>query len=404
MNCAGCGQPLSLQFCDLGFQPPSNSFISKENICQPEKTYPLAAYTCTNCWLTQLAYDVNAYDIFDDNYVYYSSDSQSNVDHAHKYADYLISLLGLNNKSNVLEIGCNDGYLLQWFRKAGIDVLGVDPADGPALAAQKQDIPVVIDFFGSELANELPQFNLICGINVLAHQSNIHDFIEGLRICLAPEGTISFEFPWLSSLINHNQFDTIYHEHYFYFSLTSVASLFEGHGLQIYNASFLNTHGGSLRILACHKDCKKWEPLTISDGLALEKEQGICNYRIYSNFQKEVDGARHEFLDFIHTANSIHETVVGYGAAAKGNTFLNFCKMDKSFIPFVVDISKHKQGKYLPGSHIPVVDETSGIKEICPEYILILPWNIKDVITRQLAYVIKWKGKFVTAIPQLKVF
>jgi SAM-dependent methyltransferase len=402
VKCNFCKSELTHVVCDLGHQPPSNAFLTREQLDEPEITYPLRAYVCDKCWLVQVP-DYGR-EMFTDNYPYYSSQSPANVSHAKEYVDMMVERFGLNNKSFVMEIGSNDGYLLQWFQHKEIRCLGFEPSDGPFIVSLKKGITTSPYFFGSKEANRIQighgKADLICGINVLAHQPDINDFVEGMRIALAPEGIITMEFPHLVSLINGLQFDTIYHEHYSYFSLAVIERIFKDHGLRVFNVEKLDTHGGSLRIYACHHGAN-----LVDDYVYVPRTEeaylGVESLSFYANFQNRVNEIRHDALGFL-LYEQFHGETIAYGAAAKGNTFLNFCGIREDMITAVVDRSPHKQGKYLPGSHTPVISE-NRLKEIKPQYIAILAWNLKEEIMEQLSYAREWGAKFVTFIPALEV-
>jgi SAM-dependent methyltransferase len=407
MNCNFSNTPLTHVFCDLNHQPPSNAFLTKAQLDEPEIYYPLKVYVCDSCWLVQVPN--HAGDLFTDNYPYYSSQSPANVSHAKEYVDMMVERFGHGKRSKVLEIGSNDGYLLQWFKDKGCDVLGFDPAEGPAKVAIEKGIPTRTNFFGADeltrpyLRVYAGQFDLICGINVLAHQPDINDFVAGLKIALAPGGVITFEFPHLQRLAQGLQFDTIYHEHYSYFSMLTIDKVFERHGLKIFDVDELPEHGGSLRIYAkhCLERLGRWEGEKVRGLIEREKAVGMDGLVWYLGFQSKVEKVRRDVMEFLY-GQSEDSFVMGYGAAAKGNTFLNFCGIKDDLVRAVVDRSPHKQGKYLPGSHIEVWDE-EDLKMWQPEYVLILAWNLKEEIMKQLEYIRGWGGKFVVAIPGLEV-
>lgn len=417
-NCNFCKAPLSHIFCDLGFQPPANSFLTSEQLDKPETYYPLTAYICDQCKLVQVPETKKATEIFNDDYVYFSSQSPSNVSHAKEYCDMMCERFGYGKGTKVLEIGSNDGYMLQWFKEKGCDVLGVEPATSVAKIAIERKIPTVPIFFIFEAAKDLTtvsmfslcggifhethgeKFDLICGINVLNHQPDINDFVAGLKIALAPEGVITFEFPWLFHLITGLQFDTIYHEHFSYFSLSVIRHVFFAHGLEIFDVDELPEHGGSLRIYAQHRKMSDYRQInTWGINQIIKKETEIIGI---DSIQLPVNNIRRDFMEFVFGVPS-HKIIVAYGAAAKANTFFNFCKIDRSLINFIVDRSPYKVNKYLPGSHIPVYDE-EYLKKVQPEYVLITAWNLKDEIKRQLGYIRNWGGKFIVAIPELDIF
>jgi len=407
MNCRFCNTNLKHDFVDLGFSPPSNSFLKPEQLNQPETYFPLKIMVCEKCFLVQIDEFANHEDIFSNDYVYFSSFSKSWLEHADKYTDLMISKFGFNEKSQVIEIASNDGYLLQYFKKKNIQVLGIEPTANTAAAAKEKGIDSVIDFFGVSLAKKLAAENkhadLLLGNNVLAHVPDINDFVGGMKILLKPSGVITMEFPHLMQLIDKNQFDTIYHEHFSYLSLYSVKQIFEKQGLEIFDVDEIPTHGGSLRIYAKHSE-DKTRTVSVNVQSLINKEVafGLNNINTYTTFQAKAEKVKDDFLEFLIQAKKQGKKVVAYGAAAKGNTLLNFCGIRKDLLHFVVDASPHKQNKYLPGVHIPVLSE-DAIKSEKPDYIVILPWNIKDEIINQLSYVKNWNAQFIVAIPHLKV-
>jgi SAM-dependent methyltransferase len=400
MNCRACNAPLTHELVDLGHQPPSNSFLTEEQLNEPEMTYPLKVFVCDKCFLVQIPESKKASEIFKEDYVYYSSQSPSNVSHAKEFVDLMVERF---NPKNVLEIGSNDGYMLQWFKEKGCSVLGYDPARGPAEEARRKGIDTVADFFGTDGTQYLiGSIDLICGINVIAHQSDIKDFIGGVRIALKPDGVAVFEFPHLRNLINQRQFDTIYHEHYNYFSFMTICTIFNNNGLCIFDVDEIPEHGGSLRIYAQHKERVHPESTKVAVLLGGEVLDGITSMNHYSGFQYKVNKIKTDLVAFLIRQKAFGKAVFGYGAAAKGVTLLNTCGIKSDLLPLVVDRSPYKQGRYLPGSHIMVTSE-DRIKFLKPEFILILPWNLKAEIIEQLSYIREWNGKFVTAVPELEV-
>ena len=418
--CRFCGHTGLHEFVNLGHQPPSNSFLTKEQLNESETYYPLKLYVCDSCWLVQLPESKKAIEIFNDQYPYHSSQSPSNVSHAKEYVDMmcerfgyketteelLYTQKGMLNKDvhKILEIGSNDGYLLQWFKEKNIKCIGFEPSQNIAIVARSKGIVTIIDYFNSKTAKRFESgFDLICGINVLAHQPDINDFVEGLKIALKPDGVITMEFPHLMHLIDKCQFDTIYHEHYSYFSFATICTIFQKYGLEVFDVDELPEHGGSLRIYARHHRnisdyiCRDYD--FRKNGLRnQEQRKGIDTLSYYQDFQSKVKKIKTDFLDFLINNRS----VAAYGAPAKGNTFLNYCGIHFDLIPFTVDRSPHKQGLYLPGSHIKVTNEDE-LKEMKPDYVLVLAWNLKSEIMEQLKYIREWGGKFVIAIPKLKV-
>ena len=407
MNCRHCKNELTHEFADLGFSPPSNSFLTKEQLNEPETFYPLRTMVCEKCFLVQVDEFAKHDDIFNADYAYFSSFSTSWLAHAKAYTGMMIKRFGFNERSQVIEIASNDGYLLQYFAAQGVPVLGIEPTANTAAAAKAKGIESVVDFFGVRLANALAakgtRADLLLGNNVLAHVPDINDFVGGLKILLKENGVITFEFPHLLQLIDKNQFDTIYHEHFSYLSLIAVAPIFEHFGLVIFDVEEIPTHGGSLRIFAKHMEDRSKEILVRVQKL-LEKEIafGLTGLDVYTSFQQKAEKVKNDFARFLIEAKNDGKTFAGYGAAAKGNTLLNFAGIKKDLLQFVVDASPHKQNKFLPGVHIPVVAEEK-IKTEKPDYILILPWNLKEEISAQLSYIRDWGGKFVVAVPELKI-
>jgi SAM-dependent methyltransferase len=402
MNCRFCGNKLNHEFIDLVSSPPSNSYLSAEQLNEPEIFYPLKLFVCDKCFLVQIDEYKKNNEIFNENYAYFSSYSNSWLEHAKNYTEMMIEKLGLNNKSQVIEIASNDGYLLQYFKLQGIPCFGVEPTKNTAAVAKSKGIDVIEDFFTEKLANNLPKADLILGNNVLAHVPNINDFVKGLKKALKPTGTITMEFQHLLNLIEQSQFDTIYHEHFSYLSLFTTMQIFKAHGLNIFDVDELPTHGGSLRIYAAHSEMNKKHSEHVKK--ILEKEIAINLDKLdgYKNFQVKVDKIKYELLIFLLEAKKDGMKVAAYGAAAKGTTLLNYCGIKKDLISFIVDRNPHKQNKFLPGSHIPIVSEDALLKEK-PDFVIIIPWNIKSEIISQLLYIKKWNAKFVTAIPQVTI-
>lgn len=407
MKCRFCGSKLDKVFINLVNAPPSNSYLTEEQLNEPEIFYPLRVMVCENCWLVQVDEYKRCDEIFCDDYAYFSSYSKSWVKHAENYVDMICKRLSLNRYSHVMEIASNDGYLLQFFVKKGIPCVGVEPSLGTAKAAETKGIETLVDFFGSHFAKKIikerGKQDLILGNNVLAHVPNINDFVKGLKMVLSEKGTITMEFPHILELIRYNQFDTIYHEHFSYLSLNTVEHIFTRNGLKIYDVEELSTHGGSLRIYACHNGNKSYF-ISENEERIKNKEQefGLLNLDTYLSFQKSADEVKDQFLSYLIEQKRMGKKIAAYGAAAKGNTFLNYCGIKGTdLIDFVVDVSPHKQGKYLPGSHIPIVCEQK-ISDEKPDIIIVLPWNIANEIFDQLSYVKEWNCKFVLAIPKLK--
>ncbi|WP_300712346.1 class I SAM-dependent methyltransferase [uncultured Brachyspira sp.] len=400
MKCRHCQNELKYEFIDLYNSPPSNSYLLKEELNEPEILYPLKIYVCDKCFLVQIDEYKKSNEIFNSDYAYFSSYSTTWLEHAKKYVDNIIPRLGLNNKSLVTEIASNDGYLLQYFKEKNIPCIGIEPTHSTANAAKNKGIDVIEDFFSFELSKKLQKSDLILGNNVLAHVPDINDFVKGIKQLLKYDGTATFEFPHILNLINENQFDTIYHEHFSYLSLITIKTIFETFDLKIYDVEELKTHGGSLRIFVSHKN----NNIKITNNVVyiLDKERKFNLDKIegYNNFEVKAKKIKFELLEFLLKAKKENKKVIAYGAAAKGNTLLNYCGIKSDLIDFVVDISPYKQGKYMPLSHIPIVSE-NNILNYKPDYILILPWNIKEEIIEQLSYINEWGGKFIMAIPSL---
>lgn len=407
MHCRHCHTPLKDVFIDLVNQPPSNSFLTRAQLDEPEVYFPLKLYVCPNCFLTQVDEYKKSRDIFSAEYVYYSSISSSWVEHARRYADMAEKRFALDKDSLVVEIASNDGYLLQWFVKKGIPCVGVEPTAGTAREAVKKGVPTRRSFFGSDFAKGFAESDgkadLLLGNNVLAHVPDINDFVHGLKIALKPGGTITMEFPHLMRLVEHSQFDTVYHEHFSYLSLTTTSSIFAENGLTVFDVEELPTHGGSLRIFARHTD-ETGRPVADAVSAILDEEtrRGMKTLGYYTGFQAKADAVKASLLRFLLDQKEAGKKVAGYGAAAKGNTLLNYCGVKNDLVSFCADASPHKQGLFLPGSHIPVLSP-DAIRTERPDYIIILPWNIREEIMEQHDYVADWGGRFVTAIPMLDI-
>jgi hypothetical protein len=407
MKCRFDGLLIDHEFVDLGFSPASNSFLSKEQLNEAEVYYPLRLYVSDRTFLVQIDEYKKHDEIFSSDYVYFSSYSTSWLVHSKAYVEMMVKRFGYNETSHIVEIASNDGYLLQYFKEKNIPVLGIEPTTGTAAAAKEKGIESWVEFFGVELAKKMvakgKQADLLLGNNVLAHVPDINDFVAGLAIALKPNGVITMEFPHMMQLMQYNQFDTIYHEHFSYLSLLAVKTIFKKHGLDIFDVDEIPTHGGSLRIFAKH-ETDTINTITNAVEVLLQKEiaAGMNTMVYYKGFQQKVNKVKDDFLSFLLQAKKEGKKVAGYGAAAKGNTLLNYCGIKTDLIDFVVDLNPHKQNKYLPGSHIPVVPENL-IKETTPDYIIIFPWNIKNEITEQLKYIREWNGKFVIAIPELQI-
>lgn len=401
MNCRFCGT-ITTEVLDLHHQPLSNAFLTEKQLNCPEVYYPLRVYVCPNCWLMQVPAAADAHEIFGADYPYFSSQSPSNVSHAKELVEMAMRRFDLTMESQIIEIGANDGYLLKHFPE-GFRVLGVDPVEAAAALANEEGIPMVTEFFSSDVAKLLPKADFLCGINVIAHQPDISDFVRGVRITLKVDGVAIFEFPHLMKLIDGNQFDTIYHEHFNYFSLTTIRKIFTANGLKIFHVEEIPEHGGSLRIYAMHRSpaCPPTSP-AVHVLLARERAAGMGAICYYTTFRARVENVRLDLMSSLYHARRMGLSIAAYGAAAKGNTLLNYCGIRPYLIDFVVDRSPYKQGKFLPGSHIPVVDE-SVLKDRKPKVVLILPWNIKEEVMAQLDYIQDWKGQFMVAIPKMEV-
>lgn len=403
MKCRSCGMMADFEFIDLQNAPPSNSYLTKNQLEEAEIFYPLKVVVCEKCLLVQIDEYKKYNEIFNENYAYLSSVSTSWVKHAKNYVAMIIKKQKLNQNSTVIEIASNDGYLLQFFKEKNIPCLGIEPTKNTANIARAKGIEVIEDFFGQSIVKDIPKADLILGNNVLAHVPNINDFVSALNTVLNPNGIITMEFPHIFNLIEQNQFDTIYHEHFSYFSLLTVIQIFKNHNLTVYDVDELSTHGGSLRIYASHT--KNIQKISKNIDIVLQKESTIGLHTIngYKNFKIKAKEIKYAFLEFLLKAKQENKKVVAYGAAAKGNTLLNFCGIKKDLIDFIVDRAPTKIGKFLPGSHIQIIEEQNIIK-IKPDFILIFPWNLKDEITYQLSYIREWNGKFVIAIPELTIF
>jgi len=404
--CRFCQTQLHHTFVDLGMSPLSNAFLNPEQLDKKEPFFPLHAYVCEQCFLVQLEEFEHPEEIFSD-YAYFSSYSESWLDHARKYTEMMIERFSLNSSHQIIEIASNDGYLLQYFKENNIPVLGIEPAANVADVAIKKGIETRIQFFGKETASALRSESicgdLILGNNVLAHVPDLNNFVAGLKIALAEDGIITMEFPHLLNIIKEHQFDTIYHEHFSYLSLYTVDQVFNKHQLKIFDVEQIQTHGGSLRIFCCHEEDNTQEiSPRVNEIKQLELNSGLDQLDTYLDFTDKVQQTRQSLLDFIIKAKEQNKTIVGYGAPAKGNTLLNYCNIKTDFIDYTVDRSPHKQGKFLPGTHIPVYP-VERINETKPDYILILPWNLRDEIAQQLEYTNEWGCKLVLPIPETRI-
>lgn len=405
--CRHCGNKLEYKFIDLVSTPPSNSFIALSELDKSEIYYPLKLYICDKCFLAQAVECKKYSEIFNSEYAYFSSYSSSWLKHAEEYVDHITTKIKLGSDSLVAEIASNDGYLLQYFKKKNIDCYGIEPSKNTSAVAKQKGIEVIEEFFGVELAYKLAsggkKVDLLLGNNVLAHVPNINDFVAGLKALLKDDGIITMEFPHILNMIKLNQFDTIYHEHFSYFSLYTVKQIFEKFGLKIFDVDTLNTHGGSLRIYASHIERENQICSLVNEVIETEIKEGITNLSFYMSFQDNVKVIKLEFMKFLIEQKICGKQIIAYGAAAKGNTFLNYLGVKSDLISFVVDASPYKVGKFLPGSRIEVKTEDI-IREMKPDFIVILPWNLKEEIRLQLSYTKEWGGKFVTAIPALEIF
>lgn len=405
-KCRFCGNPLVRSFCDLGMSPPSNSYLKPEQLNRMEAFFPLHAYVCDACFLVQLEQFQTPGEIFSD-YAYFSSYSDTWLAHSRDYADSMQRRFGLGGQSLVVEIASNDGYLLQFFKQKDIPVLGIEPAQNVAQVAQAKGIPTLVKFFGVDTAKELlaqgKTADLLLGNNVLAHVPDINDFVGGMKLLLKSSGVITMEFPHLMRLMQENQFDTIYHEHFSYLSFTTAAKVFAHHGMTLFDVEELPTHGGSLRIYARHtEDASKPASGNAQRLLQREAAAGLSAIETYSAFAERVKETKRGLLEFLIAAKREGRTIAGYGAPAKGNTLLNYCGVRADFIDYTVDRSPHKQGCFLPGTHIPI-HHPNKIRETRPDYLLILPWNLRDEVMDQMSHIRQWGGRFVLPIPEVKI-
>ncbi len=406
MKCRHCGTPLLHTFLDLGFAPPSNAYLTADDLSSPETYYPLKVKVCHECWLVQTEDYADAGELFNAEYAYFSSTSTSWLAHAARYAEDMVERLGLDGSSYVIEVASNDGYLLRNFVAKGIPCLGIEPTASTAAAAEKLGISVLREFFGEalgrRLASEGKLADLIAGNNVYAHVPDINDFTRGLKSALKPGGTITLEFPHLMRLIEQVQFDTVYHEHFSYLSLYTVTRIFDSAGLRIFDVEELLTHGGSLRIYGCHKNDTRTSSKRVTTLLRAEEGAGMRNLDVYGRFQKRTEQIKDNLLRFLLEQKHAGKKVAAYGAAAKGNTLLNFAGIKPDLLPFVCDAAPSKQGKYLPGSHIPI-RTPDALATARPDFVLILPWNIATEVIDQNIMLRQSGTNFVTAVPDLKV-
>ncbi len=407
MNCRHCGSRTELPFLDLGTAPPSNAYLSGATLQSSEVWFPLRIMVCSDCWLVQTDDYAGREALFTSDYAYFSSVSSSWLAHSERYVNEVVERFALDAKATVVEVAANDGYLLQYVKGKGVACYGIEPTHSTAQAAREKGIEIVEEFFGVELASKLVaegrSADLMAANNVLAHVPDINGFVSGFATLLKSSGVATFEFPHLLKMVMQAQFDTAYHEHYSYLSLTSVKEIFSKNGLDIFDVEEISTHGGSLRVFAQRAD-KGEQPVqaAVADVLAQERDQGVMTEHFYQQFQQVADRVKDDLLQFLLTAKRESKTVVGYGAAAKGNTLLNYAGVKADLLPAICDAAPSKMGKYMPGSRIPIVSEET-IARTRPNYVLILPWNISTEIKAQLNYIKEWDGKFVSAVPELSV-
>ncbi len=407
MKCRHCAQTLEHVFLDLGFAPPSNAYLQAEDLRRPEKYFPLKVRVCHACWLVQTEDYAQADELFNADYAYFSSTSSGWLAHAKRYSEAMTERLSLGPQSLVIEVASNDGYLLKNFIAANIPCLGIEPTASTAEVAERQGIPVLREFFGEALGQRLAaqgrQADLIAGNNVYAHVPDINDFTRGLRAALKPGGTITLEFPHLMQLIAQVQFDTVYHEHFSYLSLHTVSSIFDAAGLRVYDVETLPTHGGSLRVFGCHTDDARTTTAAVASMLAEEDHQGLRSLRTYQDFQARADRVKDGLLAFLLEQKRAGKKVVAYGAAAKGNTLLNYAGVKPDLLPLVCDAAEAKQGKFMPGSHIPIL-APQALAESQPDFVLILPWNIAAEVIAQNRALKQGGTRFATAVPEMRLW
>ena len=408
MKCRHCSAELKLSLVDLGSAPPSNAYLTEHKLRTVEKWFPLSVLVCTDCWLVQTEDFTQAEELFDAEYAYFSGFSSSWLEHSERYVYEMVEKYKLGAESHVVEVAANDGYLLQCVQKIGIPCTGVEPTASTAAVARQKGLFIVEEFFGKQVAGKLvdqgKQADLTVANNVLAHVPDINDFVAGFAMLLKPEGVSTFEFPHLLNLVSENQFDTIYHEHFSYLSLTAVNKIFAANGLNVFDVEQLPTHGGSLRVYAQRSDTGVYsQSKRVNSLLSVEEESGIFREDFYRGFQQKADQVKNDFLEFLIKAKGDGKLVAAYGAAAKGNTLMNYAGVRPDLISFVIDRSPSKQNKYMPGSRIPILNEDK-ILECKPHYIIVLPWNLKKEISAQLEFTREWNCKLVTAIPKLEVF
>ena len=408
MKCRHCQSELTMSLIDLATAPPSNAYLTQQMLHAPEKYFPLRVLVCNDCWLVQTEDYADADELFSSDYAYFSSFSKTFLEHAQKYIVDMIQRFELDKESYIVEVAANDGYLLQYAKATGIPCLGIEPTTSTANAAREKGIEIVEAFFGVALAKELVaqgrQADLTAANNVLAHVPDINDFIGGFATLLKPAGVSTFEFPHLLRMVTENQFDTIYHEHYSYLSLTAVKRIFERNGLSVFDVETLTTHGGSLRVYAQRSDTGlRKASVNVSNLLESEVKAGMTDLEFYADFQIKADLVKNDFLAFLIEAKRAGKSVAGYGAAAKGNTLMNYAGVRPDLLPYVVDLNPAKQGKFMPGSRIPIL-APKELRKRMPDYVVILPWNIADEAVKANDFVRAWGGKFVVAVPTLRVF
>jgi SAM-dependent methyltransferase len=406
MKCRHCGASLTHTFLDLGFAPPSNAYLTQADLSKPEKYYPLKIKVCDQCWLVQTEDYAQADELFSPEYAYFSSTSSGWLAHAKRYTEKMTHELGLNAQSLVIEVASNDGYLLKNFVAAGIPCLGIEPTDSTAAAAEQLGIPVLREFFGEALGQQLTakgqQADLIAGNNVYAHVPDINDFTRGLKSALKPGGTITLEFPHLMCLIEQAQFDTVYHEHFSYLSLQTVSRIFAAAGLRVWNVEELSTHGGSLRVYGCHQDDPRSTQAVVSSVLQAEIQHGLQDLNTYLKFQPRADKIKDDLLSFLIEQKRLGKKVAAYGAAAKGNTLLNYAGVRPDLLTFVCDAAASKQNKFMPGSHIPIL-KPAELRTKQPDFVLILPWNLTSEVSNEHSYIREWGGSFVVSLPEIRI-
>ena len=407
MKCRHCQSDLTLSLIDLGAAPPSNAYLNQLTLHMPEKYFPLRVLVCNQCWLAQTEDYAGAGELFSSDYAYFSSFSTTWLKHAEAYVAAMVRRFALNEHSHIVEVAANDGYLLQYAKVRGIPCMGIEPTTSTAKAARVKGIEIIEAFFGVKLADQLAsqgrQADLIAANNVLAHVPDINDFVSGFVVLLKPSGVATFEFPHLLRMLSDNQFDTIYHEHYSYLSLTAVKRIFEHNGLNVFDVEELSTHGGSLRVYAQRKDTGAHKASqNVAKLLDSEEAAGMRSSVFYGGFQERANKVKNDLLMYLIKAQQAGKMVAGYGAAAKGNTLLNYAGIRPDLLAYVVDRNPAKQGKFMPGSRIPIVDEVH-LKQSRPDYVLILPWNLRTEVIGQLSYIREWGGEFVTAVPALEI-